>query len=87
MLGIQGYGISFTTLEEVFLRVGEGRDMAATKALPDVNNQEQENQEDDDQLLDKVSEEPDYSIAKDTSGKAQKCCLGVAALLSKRCTL
>jgi len=31
MMGIQGYGISVTTLEEVFLRVGDGRDLGEVK--------------------------------------------------------
>jgi len=69
-LGIESYGISVTTLEEVFLKVGHGDDtnddMKAKNALKENNENpalKDKNNKEADQLMQQTSQEDDFSIS------------------------
>jgi len=77
MLGIKSYGISVTTLEEVFLRVGHGDDTDDNKKAKDEIKEN----------LNKIEQDKndDYSIADDhETGMCNVFWIHMQALFKKR---
>lgn len=78
-LDIRSYGISVTTLEEVFLKVGHGDDTDDNKkALEEIQNAKSKKHEAED----------DYSISEDfETGAFNVFCIHFAALFRKRLSM